>query len=154
MISYIREMAKREKLIIEEADHQISIELLPADIRAGVRKNAKSCVIAAALKRQLRAVSVHVLPSKSYVQFKDRLVRFKNGASLRRAVEQFDLTGVVEPGLHKLLPHGPTQRLNAMRANWKDKRKGRHMPTGGGKRAVRPLGVRSLFEPIDVAQVR
>jgi hypothetical protein len=138
---------KIDGIEVKDSEEELTVKILPRDVKAGAAKNATACAAAKALcrERKCQAAKVHV--SRVYLKEGDAWTRYKTPPSLRNEIIAFDRGGAFEPGEYTLLPVSAGDRagMRAKRAysHSPDKTK---RPAGKGRKNHVTTGIRKRFE--------
>jgi hypothetical protein len=155
MSSFVSVRAENLGLKREDAKKPIKIEVSASDITNATRKNSRQCAFACAAKRGIPKVKhAYFFRTTAWLEYADRLVRYRLTPSMQKEVVAFDRGGAVAPGKYTLEPFSAAQTMKAMaKKNQQPKRS--HAKTG--KRAKKPHRmalVRTLHDPAFIAEHR
>lgn len=94
---------------IVDANEPLQLSISKADVRAGKVRNPSGCAAAVALERECKgAVSAHVHLSRVYVEYPDKIVRYKTPPALRTEIVSFDRGHRFDAGDYMLPPPPPS----------------------------------------------
>lgn len=134
---------------VVDATRPLEIRITADDVRRGALKNATACAAARALCREgFTEARVHA--ARTYVRRRNGTwLRYFTGDALRSEVVAFDRGGAFEPGLYRLSPIQPAERIGA-----RAQRQGSTYKKSAERRRAAPkrknhvtTGVRSRFLP-------
>jgi hypothetical protein len=110
-----------------DADGPLEIQISAADCSAGKNKDPSKCAAALAVKRAIpAALSVRVHISRTYVEFKDKWLKYRTPEGLRTEMVAFDRGGEFTPGKFRLQEIQDVHKIGAPRR--KDPRKRHDRP--------------------------
>jgi len=121
-----------EGRVVEDAVFPLNFTITPAHVRKALCKNPAQCVIAQAVRAKYGFQFEKILVGGSIIKvfMKDKVLRFATPRALRKALRQFDKTGLwdLPPGDYTLLPPSPSARLiscgGIRKSRWVNHRKG------------------------------
>jgi hypothetical protein len=90
---------------VVDGNKPIKLHITADDVKKGANKNPSGCAAALAALREIpevKAARVHV--GRTYLQIKDKWVRYQTPKSLRTEIVAFDRGGKFEPGEYHLAP--------------------------------------------------
>jgi hypothetical protein len=164
MGTFVSKRAKELGLKTIDASKDLVIEVVQNDIDKATRKNSKCCAFANAAKRQFEDVkAAYFFRSTAWLEYEDKLVRYLLPPAVQKEIVSFDRAHVMEPGTYRVNRPSKAQRLDGSKfkkgkswANRSAKAKAnkgkKKVPLGPGRKVRnRTKGVRSLYEPADVA---
>lgn len=132
----IKAYAKTNGLIIKEAKTPVVLHVKLNDVKKAVRGSPTCCAFARAIRREYQVTNVFY-KSTAYLQFGDMLERYIMPPSMRIEVVSFDRSGRMGTGEYRL---APPSKSNTLKAQVKrDKRRGRHVPTGKSGRRIKHM---------------
>jgi hypothetical protein len=100
-----------EVISVKDAKQPISVEVTPADNKGAKVRNHKACAMAVACKRVMKADGVIVAVTKAYIVNGKHATRFALPESVGREVVSFDRNAGFAPGLYRMNPPKPTDKL-------------------------------------------
>lgn len=132
MSTAILQLSKSLNLPCSDARKPMAIELLKEDIGKARQLDHHSCAFAMACTRSVKgATGAYFFRTTGWLQFKDKLVRYRLPPSMQREIIVFDRLGTMAPGVYVMSPPRGNDRISKIRERSK-KRPGRHKPTGKG----------------------
>lgn len=125
MSTYITKRADELGVPVVDATEPIIIGVTQGDIDKSVPKDSKVCGFARACERQLKDVrAAYFFKTKAWLEYDDKLVRYKLPQSVQKEIIAFDRSRSMEPGVYKLSPINRTETMKYKAAQAK-KNKGR-----------------------------
>lgn len=137
---------KIDGIEVKDSEEELTVKILPRDVKAGAAKNATSCAAAKALVRERKCQDARVHVNRTYLKEGDVWTRYKTPPSLRSEIIAFDRGGAFEPGEYTLLPVPPADRAEARTAARKvnNTKRASHAAKGLRKKHV-TTGIRKQF---------
>ncbi len=90
---------------VVDAKGPLHLVITPTDVSNGKIKEAGSCAAAVAAKRQCNgAIGARVYRTRAYVEYKNKVVRYRTGSALRTEIVSFDRGHKFEAGAYDLNP--------------------------------------------------
>lgn len=101
---------------IIDGKREVIIEIIAADVKAGKAMSPTECAIAQGCRRSIKGlVNATINKSVSYLEFNDRIERFRTPESAVRELVSFDRSKKFAPGHYYLRPPSKTEKLGASR---------------------------------------
>jgi hypothetical protein len=121
-------------LPIRNAAESLLLHITGADIKNARPKRPDFCVVAMAIKREMRAREVRVHLGRVYVRTAAHWTRYITPGSLRTEIISFDRGGRFALGVHTLGKFGPVKRAKAGKTQG-TRKPGKYKPSGKKRRA-------------------
>lgn len=101
---------------VVDATKPTVIHITARDTKVGKNKNPETCAAARAAKRGIpNCISARVHLGRTYIEEKDKWLRYITPGNLRSEIIAFDRGGKFMAGDYELLPPSKTERLRAPR---------------------------------------
>ena len=109
-------MANKSKYRLKDATAPLLFTVEKQHAKGSIVGDPENCAGACALKSIPGIKYAWVKRSTTIIEFEDgSLIRYRNPSAMQKAVEGFDLSaGIFPPGVYKLIPFSPSQRIGAM----------------------------------------
>jgi hypothetical protein len=108
--------AKAVGLQVIDSTTKLTVEVTPAHVRAGARRDAEACPFSLALKSLPGVLRAWTFRSVAFVERRDRIDRHLLPPSVRCQVTSFDRKGSFDTGGYRTMTAAPAARLEGMRA--------------------------------------
>lgn len=152
--SFVIRDAKQRGLKVTEAKAPLMLEVYPTDLLKAKKRNSKHCAFACAAERAIPGViAATFFRSTAWLEFNDRIERYRLPTSMQKEIVAFDRFGVMEPGTYRLSV--PTESLKITREKARARVRGAARSTGKVPYIARParrfqhktVGLRTKMEP-------
>ncbi len=130
---------------VEDSDKELTIKILPRDVKAGAHKNATACAAAKALIREGLCQEAKVHINRTYLLEGDVWKRYETPPALRTEIVAFDRGGAFEPGEYKLRPIPPSDKAGARPARAINNSKRKSHANKGLRKPHVTTGIRKRF---------
>lgn len=155
MSIFINKYARENNIEILDASAPLTLEVKRGDITKALAKNSKCCAYARAAKRLPDVERAYFFRSTAYLEYPDKMVRYRLPPSVQKEIVSFDRAKVMAPGRYQLSIARPSDEIGAVRKRskkqqQKEKAAGRSpRGTTSIKRGImhRTQMVRTLQEP-------
>ena len=94
---------------VVDASKPVILTITARDVTKGDTKDPGACAAAQACMRELHAIAARVHIGRTYLQFKDKWVRYETRDALRNEIIAFDRGGSFAPGKYVLGAVRPSQ---------------------------------------------
>ena len=149
--TYITKRAHDRELEEVDAQKPLAIEVTARDIKLAKAQNSKECALSRAVKRAMPVKAAYFLRTTAWLEFSDRMVRYRLPQSVQKEIVSFDRNKMMSVGEYVLSPVEPqTQRKPRVKARAKSS--GKKILARGksaAKRVHKLVDVRTKFEPKD-----
>lgn len=127
MSASISAMAKKFNLKKVNGRKALTIVLSRDDISSADQKNPQNCAFACAVKRNDPAiVAAYFFRSVAWLQYRNRLVKYRVPATVSQEILAFDRNKGTEPGVYQILPPTLSKRVSAWKKYAPNPARGRH----------------------------
>ena len=153
MSTYVTKRAAELGVKVVDATAPLMLEVKQSDIDRAVPKNSKVCAFARACERAMPVEAAFFFKSTAWLEYKDKIVRYRLPNSMQKEIVSFDRSRQMEPGVYRLSAIGKNKTLKAKAKERERDKAAKRSHQGAGKlrrtEAFRhkTTNVRGLFDP-------
>lgn len=153
MSTYITKRASDLGIKVVDATEPLQVNVKQADIDKAQQKNSKCCAFVRACEREMPIEAAFFFRSTAYLEYPDKIVRYKLPPSVEREIVAFDRSKDMEPGVYQLSAVCRKQTLKAKAKYRATLPRGKHSSKGilpkGRKQSLihRTTNVRTAGDP-------
>lgn len=125
MIKWLKDRITARKIRVIDAAAPLSLEVTSVDISGATQKDPSNCAFACAIKRNMGATGACFMRSAAYVEYDDRIVRYRLTDRMAKEIVAFDRAKAMEPGIYELATVAPSKRRTGKKAAEARRRKNR-----------------------------
>lgn len=108
--TYVTLRAQERELEEVDADNSLSLVVTARDIKLAKAANSKECALARACKRELRVKAAYFLRTVAWLEYPDKMVRYRLPQSVQKEIVSFDRSKMMSTGEYTLSPVTPMKR--------------------------------------------
>lgn len=115
MPSFIEMFAKEHKLKRQDATKEMFIEVSEDDVAKSSPRKPETCAFARACHRAHKIDAAYFFRTTAWIQKGKTLTRYLLPPSMQQELTSFDRGQKMEPGIYRLKPPAPAQRMGVLR---------------------------------------
>lgn len=120
--TYVEKIAQKNHIPITDAKTPARVKVTATDVVLSQKANSKSCALSRASKRLPGVKRAYFFRGTAYLEYPDRIERFKLAPSIQKEIVSFDRAKMFAPGEYQLTPPSPSSNKKAA-ANYRAERK-------------------------------
>lgn len=117
--TYVQRICSAKGLKLVDARRPIVVGVGLDDILKSRTANSKCCAFARAAKREPGVLAAYFFRSTAFLEFSNRMVRYRLPAGVQKEIVSFDRAGIMAPGEYELAVPGASRTPEANQAYYK-----------------------------------